>query len=207
MYQFIESIKVEDQEVFLLQRHQKRMVDTFNHFGKSCQINLMNVFEGLRHDENGLYKWRIVYDLENNFKSQLLPHAFSEINDFELVMSNDLDYRFKYENRKTFDHLKSKSQAKEIIIVQDNMITDTSYSNILFLKQKVWYTPKSYLLNGVQRQQLLEAKKIEEADITLDNIKEYTHFQLINAMVNFDERMIYPIQKIINLPKEDVEEF
>lgn len=207
MYQFIESIKVEDQEVFLLQRHQKRMMDTFNYFGKSCQINLGDVFNGFQHDENGLYKWRIVYDLDNNFKCQLLPYAFSEINDFELVIANDIDYSFKYENRIAFDNLKSKFKAKEIIIVQNNLITDTSYSNILFLKQKVWYTPKSYLLNGVQRQQLLEAKKIKEADITLDNIKEYTHFKLINAMINFDDGMIYPLERIINLPKSDIEEF
>lgn len=206
MLQFIESIKVEDQKVFLLNRHQQRMTETFLHFGKVCEINLQELFKELQHDENGLYKWRIVYDLNNVYKAQMLPYAISKLDDFELVTNDDLDYSFKYLDRKMLDSIKLKSNASEIIIVKNNSITDTSFSNILFLKNKQWYTPSSYLLNGVQRQQLLESKKIKTADITLDNIKEYSHFQLINAMNNFDDMFIYPIEKIINLPKPEVSE-
>lgn len=206
MLQFIESIKVEDQKVFLLNRHQQRMTETFLHFGKVCEINLQELFKELQHDENGLYKWRIVYDLNNVYKAQMLPYAISKLDDFELVTNDDLDYSFKYLDRKMLDSIKLKSNASEIIIVKNNSITDTSFSNILFLKNKQWYTPSSYLLNGVQRQQLLESKKIKIADITLDNIKEYSHFQLINAMNDFDDMFIYPIEKIINLPKPDVSE-
>lgn len=206
MLQFIESIKVEDQKVFLLNRHQQRMTETFLHFGKVCEINLQELFKELQHDENGLYKWRIVYDLNNVYKAQMLPYAISKLDDFELVTNDDLDYSFKYLDRKMLDSIKLKSNASEIIIVKNNSITDTSFSNILFLKNKQWYTPSSYLLNGVQRQQLLESKKIKTADITLDNIKEYSHFQLINAMNDFDDMFIYPIEKIINLPKPEVSE-
>lgn len=206
MLQFIESIKVEDQKVFLLNRHQQRMTETFLHFGKVCEINLQELFKELQHDENGLYKWRIVYDLNNIHKAQMLPYAISKLDDFELITNDDLDYSFKYLDREMLDSIKLKSNASEIIIVKNNSITDTSFSNILFLKNKQWYTPSSYLLNGVQRQQLLESKKIKIADITLDNIKEYSHFQLINAMNDFDDMFIYPIEKIINLPKPDVSE-
>jgi len=99
--------------------------------------------------------------------------------------------------------LKDKSHSDEVIIVKNNQITDTSYSNLLFLKNKIWFTPKSYLLNGVMRQNLLQSKKIKETEITLDNIKEFTHFQLINALNDFDDMFIYPIEKIINLPKDE----
>jgi len=206
MLQFIESIKVEDQKVFLLNRHQKRITETFLHFGKECKINLQEIFTKLEHDENGLYKWRIVYDLDNNLKSQMLPHAISEFSDFELVINNDVEYNFKYLDRKIFDAMKTKSKGNEIIIVKNNSITDTSFSNILFFKNKKWYTPDTYLLNGVQRQQLLESKKITETKISLDNIKDYSHFQLINAMNDFDDMFIYPIEKIINLPTPEVSE-
>lgn len=206
MLQFIESIKVEDQKVFLLNRHQQRMTETFLHFGKVCEINLPELFRQLQHDENGLYKWRIIYDLNNVFKTQMLPYAISKFNDFELVNNDDLDYSFKYFDRKILDNIKSKSNASEVIIVKNNHITDTSFSNIIFLKKKQWYTPSSYLLNGVQRQQLIDSKKIKVADITLDNIKEYSHFQLINAMNDFDNMFIYPIEKIINFQKPDASE-
>ena len=203
MSRFIESIKVEDQKIFLKELHQKRMNDTFSHFGKECKIDIYSLFLNLEHDEDGLYKFRIEYDLENQFKTQVIPYVISELDDFELVIDNEIDYNFKSADRTQLQNLKNKSHADEIIIVKNNQITDTSYSNLLFLKDKTWFTPKSYLLNGVMRQNLLKLKKIKEAEITLDNIKEFSHFQLINALNDFDNMFIYPIGKIINLPKEE----
>jgi len=203
MSQFIESIKVEDQKIFLTELHQKRMNETFSHFGKECKIDIYSSFINLEHDEDGLYKFRIEYDLDDNFKTQIVPYAISEHDDFELVIDNEIDYTFKSADRTQFQKLKNDSGADEIIIIKENRITDTSYSNLLFLKDKTWFTPKTYLLNGVMRQSLLVSKKIKEAEITLDNIKEFSHFQLINALNDFDEMFIYPIEKIINLPKEE----
>lgn len=203
MFRFIESIKVEDQKIFLTELHQKRMNETFSHFGKECKIDIQSLFLNLEHDEDGLYKFRIEYDLENNLKTQIVPYAISEHDDFELVIDNEVDYTFKSADRTQFQKLKNDSGADEIIIIKNNQITDTSYSNLLFLKDKTWFTPKTYLLNGVMRQSLLASKKIKETEITLHNIKEFSHFQLINAMNDFDEMFIYPIEKIINLPKEE----
>ncbi len=203
MSRFIESIKVEDQKIFLKELHQKRMNDTFSHYGKVCTIDIFSLFLDLEHDENGLYKFRIEYDLENQFNTQLIPYATSELDDFELVIDNEINYSFKSGDRTQLQKLKDKSHADEVIIVKNNQITDTSYSNLLFLKDKTWFTSKSYLLNGVMRQNLLQLKKIKETEITLDNIKEFTHFQMINALNDFDDMFIYPIDKIINLPREE----
>ncbi|ROH96163.1 aminotransferase class IV [Chryseobacterium daecheongense] len=200
MYQFIESIKVEDQEIFLLDFHQKRIDQTFAHFGKEATIDLGKVFKNLDHDEDGLFKLRIVYDLDKRIRTQMIPYAIPEIQDFQLVENNSFDYSFKFEDRKELDKMKMKSKAEEIIIVKNNHITDTSFSNLLFLKGKEWFTPKTYLLNGVQRQNLLKHKKIKEAEITLQNIKDFSHFQIINALNDFDDMFIYPIDRIINLP-------
>lgn len=206
MSQFIESIKIEDQEMFLLEYHQKRVDQTFAHFGKEGSIDLAKIFKKLEHDEDGLYKFKITYDLDKRVRTQMIPYAIPEISDFQLVENNSFDYSFKFEDRKELEKMKMKSRAGEIIIVKNNHITDTSFSNLLFLKGKDWFTPKTYLLNGVQRQNLLKKKKIKEADITLQNIKEYSHFQLINAMNDFDDMFIYPIDKIDNLPENSIYE-
>lgn len=203
MSQFIESIKVEDQELFLLEFHQKRVNDTFAHFGKEGSIDLEKIFKNLNHDEDGLYKLRLTYDLDKKFRTMMIPYAIPEIQDFRLVENNIYDYSFKFEDRKELEKMKAKSKAEEIIIVKNNHITDTSFSNILFQKGKEWFTPKTYLLNGVQRQNLLKKKKIKEAEITLQNIKEFSNFQLINALNDFDDMFIYPISKITNLPGND----
>ena len=194
---------MEDQKIFLTELHQKRMNDTFSNFGKECKIDIYSLFVNLEHDEDGLYKFRIEYDLDNNFKTQIIPYAISEHDDFELVIDNEIDYNYKSAERTQFQKLKNDISADEIIIVKENQITDTSYSNLLFLKDKTWFTPKSYLLNGVMRQSLLASKKIKETEINLNDIKEFSHFQLINALNDFDEMFIYPIEKIINLPKEE----
>ncbi|WP_277110305.1 aminotransferase class IV [Chryseobacterium taklimakanense] len=201
MYQFIESIKIEDQEIFLLEYHQKRVNETFRQFGKETSIDLEKIVKNLQHDEDGLYKLRIVYDLERKFTTQLIPYAIAEIDDFQLVENNNIDYSFKYENRKEFAVMKEEARSEEIIIVKNNRVTDTSFSNLLFLKGKEWYTPNTYLLNGVQRQYLLKNKKIKEAEITLQNLEEFSHFQIINALNDFDDMFVYPLHKIVNLPE------
>ena len=201
MSRFIESIKIEDQKAFLLDLHQKRVNQTFAYFGKEGSIDLAKIFKNLEHDEDGLYKLRIVYDLDKKFTTQLIPYAIPEIENFQLVENNSYDYSFKFEDRKEFERMKTKAKTEEIIVVKNNHITDTSYSNILFLKGKEWFTPTTYLLNGVMRQHLLHEKKIKETEITLQNIKEFSHFQLINAMNDFDDMFIYPIERIVNLPE------
>lgn len=201
MSRFIESIKIEDQKAFLLDLHQKRVNQTFAHFGKEGSIDLAKIFKNLEHDEDGLYKLRIVYDLDKKFTTQLIPYAIPEIENFQLVENNSYDYSFKFEDRKEFERMKTKAKTEEIIVVKNNHITDTSYTNILFLKGKEWFTPTTYLLNGVMRQHLLHEKKIKETEITLQNIKNFSHFQLINAMNDFDDMFIYPIERIVNLPE------
>lgn len=201
MSRFIESIKIEDQKAFLLDLHQKRVNQTFANFGKEGSIDLAKIFKNLEHDEDGMYKLRIVYDLDKKFTTQLIPYAIPEIENFQLVENNSYDYSFKFEDRKEFERMKTKAKTEEIIVVRNNHITDTSYTNILFLKGKEWFTSTTYLLNGVMRQRLLHEKKIKEIEITLQNIKEFSHFQLINAMNDFDDMFIYPIERIVNLPE------
>ncbi|MDO5616158.1 MAG: aminotransferase class IV [Cruoricaptor ignavus] len=204
MSRFIESIKVEDQKIFLLELHQKRVNDTFSHFGKEPNLDISTIFKTLEHDEDGLYKLRIVYDLQGDYEVSIIPYVMSKIPNFELVENDEMDYSLKFEDRKILDEMKERAETSEIIIVKNGYITDTSYSNILFLKDKKWYTPNTYLLNGVQRQNLLNHKKIQETEITLENIKDFSHFQLINAMNHPDDAFVYSIEKIINLPKEEL---
>lgn len=199
MSRFIESIKIEDQEIFNLDLHQKRVDATFSFFGKDETLDIGKIFEDLKLEEDGLYKLRIVYDLDKKFSSRMIPYAYSQKTEFALVVNNTLDYSYKFEDRKVFDLMKNKAKSEEIIIVKNNHITDSSYANLLFLKDKQWYAPNTYLLNGVQRQQLLKTKKVKETNINLQNLKTFSHFQMVNAMIGFNE-LIYPVELISNLP-------
>ncbi len=199
MYQFIESIKIENGQAFLLNLHQQRIYQTFANFHHKCIINLHALLSSLQPPQKGLYKWRIIYNLNGDFEYQFVPYSFTEIKDFELVDNNEINYSFKYFDRTHLDTMKKQSLAQEIIIVKKGFITDTTFSNLIFLKNGIWHTPKTFLLNGVQRLNLIHLGIIQETEINLEKLKEFSHFQIINAMNDFNSSFIYPINKIINI--------
>ena len=200
MSQFIESIRVEDRKLHLPDLHQQRVIRTFEHFAKENSIDISKIYQDLQHDGEGLFKLRIVYDFEKVLQTQLIPYAISELHSVRLVENNLYDYAFKFSDRTILENMRREAKSDEIIIVKNNRITDTSFSNLLFKKGKTWYTPSTFLLNGVQRQHLLKTKKIKETEITVQNLREFSHFQIINAMNDFDDMFIYPLSIIQNLP-------
>jgi len=73
-----------------------------------------------------------------------------------------------------------------VIITKDGFITDSSVANLVFKRKDKWLTPFTYLLNGTQRQFLLDQKIIEEEKITINDLHRYEKVKLINAMLKFD---------------------
>lgn len=196
MFQFVETIKVEHQKPYHLSLHQVRVDKTFYHFNKENPINLKGIVQNLAF-EKGIYKLRVLYNLERDFITELECYTPPKIASFQLMKCDEISYDFKFLDREIFAELKKKSIADEIIIVKDNNITDTSFSNLIFLKNGIWHTPSNFLLNGVQRQNLLLQKKIVETEINLKNLYDFSHFQFINAMNTGSE--IFQVKQIISL--------
>lgn len=205
MSPFIESIRIQNYKAHLLDLHQKRVNTTLTKWEAKAWLNLEQIVRNLDIQEAGLFKLRIVYDIEGNYSTRLVPYVFNKIESFELVQDNLIDYTYKYENRKALDALKKQAKATEIVIVKNNCITDTSFSNLIFKKEEEWYTPSTYLLNGVQRQNLLHEGIIKEAEITPENLEQFSHFRLINAMNPFNQGFTYPTEMLIK--RKPAEEF
>ncbi|SDE50471.1 aminotransferase class IV [Riemerella columbipharyngis] len=200
MSRFIESIKAQDRQIYLLDLHQERIDRTFFEKTGKRSFSLENILSNIEIPDFGKYKMRVVYDLRSSIKVELIPYQPAIAENFELMENSGIDYHLKYENRTIFSEMKQASKAQEIIILKGNKITDSSYSNIIFFDGSQWFTPKTYLLNGVQRQRLIAQNKITEADISLRHILDFSHFKLINAMNDLEEAVPYPIDKIINFP-------
>lgn len=187
MSRLLESIRCENGELQNLPFHQARMdasVKRLFSAENSIRLDRVAVPVGCR---NGLYKCRIIYEkaIESiDFK----PYGFPKIRSLQLVVDNDIEYSCKYTNRAALRRLLEKrGSADEILIVKNGLITDTSFTNVVFFDGEKWLTPAAPLLNGTQRERLLHEEKIIPVDIRPADLSLFRKARLINAMIRFED--------------------
>lgn len=134
----------------------------------------------------GLHKCRIVYD-DVSRDVEFIPYQYKTINRLKIIEHDRVSYEFKYADRKILNRLYDlRKDCDDILIVKRGLVTDSSFSNIIFRKGKRWYTPWSSLLKGTMRANLLERNLVEEEEIRVEDITTFDSFKLINAMVEFE---------------------
>lgn len=199
MSQFIESIRIEDGKIDLLDYHNERFNATRKlFFCVDEDWNLKHFIKIPEAYKKGLVKCRIVYDIEirDVYFSYYKPQVITRLK----LIKASVNYAYKSTDRDKLDHFKRQaSPADEVLIVNDGKISDTSFSNIIFRKNKQWFTSDSPLLAGVRRESLLNDGLIEEVSIRSEDLEDFDAFMLINAMLDFDESKAFPTQNIIGL--------
>lgn len=192
--QFIETMRVVDGQIANLNAHLFRMRNTIiESFGANSDLpNLCSLVVPI-----DAKKCRIVYD------TQIQSIEFSDyeprrVTSLKLVeASPELDYHLKYADRSDLLSLRERrADCDDILIVKNGYITDTSYSNVVFTDGNVFVTPNSFLLPGTMRSLLLQKGEIAEASITIEDIKNYTHVALINAMLPLHTVPFIPVSNI-----------
>lgn len=157
-------------------------------FDESKALDLASL---IKAPSQGLLRCRIVYDKKIH-SIEYMPYQAKNIQSLEII-SSQLDYAHKYENREALNALVAQCpQADDILIEKDGFITDTSIANIAFYDGKKWLTPLRPLLKGTIRQKLLDDGFLFAQNIKKEEIKNYTHIALMNAMLGF---------KILKSPK------
>ncbi len=195
MYQWIESIRIEDGRVQNLVWHQKRVAETFEKFAPFLEpFSLHAIVEKLNIPSEGVYKLRLLYNLREIVKLDISSYSMRTISKFHLVELPDISYSFKFEDRSSLNI--EGPENTEPIILQRGLITDTSYSNLIFKNDEGWFTPTTYLLNGTMRQKLLFEGVIKEREIGGDDLSNYSHFKIINAMMPPGDSRLYDISFI-----------
>ena len=178
----LETIKIEDGKIDNLSYHQKRLTKSQKELYGVENIELK---KHISAPTNGLYRCRILYDKKLH-NIEYIPYTPKNIVSLKMVNS-DIEYAYKYANRDSIDTLlkQIKGSYDEIIIVKDGYITDTSIANIAFYDGVRWLTPKNPLLKGTMRQNLIENREVEEKEIKVSDISNYTQVALMNAMIGF----------------------
>ena len=177
---FIETIRIIDGKAFNIDLHNQRLNSTRLHFfGKTSEMT----------------KCRIIYNKEI-VSIEYIPYQVRPVSSLKLVKDNTIEYSWKTTNRETINRLfASRQKYDDILIVKNDLITDTSICNVAFSDGNRWETPENPLLKGTQREYLLRQGTIQETRISIDDISKYKHISLFNAMIDFGE-IILPITSI-----------
>lgn len=184
---FLETICINNGIVQHIEAHKERMRKTAAHFGfRAPELpDLSSQLPDELRDKK--VKCSITYH-ENITNIVFSEYVARKILSLKLVES-DINYTFKFSDRLALNTLlEKKENADEILIIQNNCITDTTFSNVVFQRNNTFFTPDTYLLNGTKRQKLLQKKKIEETRITVDDLATFDTFFLVNAMLDIEDQ-------------------
>ena len=187
MSRLIESIKLVDGKYFNLSYHNQRMNNSLTElYGSSQPFNLEEFLPSLGFSKKGLYKCRVIYD-DGTKHVEFVPYAAQSIETLKIVEDNSIAYPHKFKDRGKIDRAFGRREdCDDILIIKNNLVTDSSYSNIVFKKNGSWVTPESPLLAGTMRQQLLDKGLIKTEVIRKQDIETFDYFKLINAMLGFE---------------------
>ena len=179
MMNYFETIKCDDTEVYNLKYHEKRMANTI---GKN-----INLLDYIYPPNSQLLKCKVIYTEDEVLDVLFDLYKKRDVKIFKLVEDDKIDYKYKYESRDNINYLYTKKDAAdEIIIVKNNLITDTTIANIAIFIDEQWYTPKRPLLKGTTRQRYIDNGKLKEKDIDINTFKKAEKIALLNAMIDFD---------------------
>lgn len=187
MEKLIETFRIEDGKPLCLTEHQRRVEESTRRLtGRRTVINLKDIHIPPQY-EKGIVKCSVTYD-ERLCGVVFRHYRPAIIRKLKAVFADRADYSLKYADRTLFSKLlEQKGDCDDILIIRQGLVTDTSYSNIVFSDGSDYFTPDSFLLNGCRRRRLLAQKRIRQRRITVDDIGKYEYALIINAMLDMED--------------------
>ena len=149
------------------------------------------------------YRLTLEYSLAGLSAIRLVPYCKRTIRALRpILLPDDFEYSYKYANRSFFERVKAELADDEepLFVRPDGSITDTSFTNVLIETEAGYLTPTRPLLRGTQREGLLQAGLIAEADnLTLSALRAKAKaILLINALL--------PLEEALRLPPEALQD-
>lgn len=198
MYHLVESIRIENRQLHHIDLHNSRFNRSRKQlFGLNDWIELQTEINIPANISDSRYKCRITTNDGIRLYVEITPYVQRETVSLKIVKMDTIDYSIKTDHRELLDKAYNlREECDDVIIIKNNLLTDSWAANILLFDGKKWVTPDSCLLKGVQREYLLSQSRIEERRITLDDLMNYNKVKLINALVDFERATEIPIQNI-----------
>ena len=187
MYPFFETIRYVNGVLENVSYHQARINRTVSALGGKTYIQLDKI--QLVHDfeKDIVYKIKCLYNLEGAYHIEKAVYHKKTIQTVSIHQAALEEYQYKYTNRNWLNEALKNAGTDEMIILQNNMIKDGNYANLVFFNGSEWHTPLYPLLLGTHRARLIDQNKIIEKDITISDLSSYTKLKFINAMMLWEE--------------------
>lgn len=192
-----ETICVQDRQLLNLSYHENRLNKTrreFYGFGDLWKLSELITIPDFVTEQP--HKCRFAY-AENVDNIKWEPYHPRTIAKIQKVYDDTVDYAYKYNDRGNLNFLyEQRKYADDILIIKNGMVTDTNFCNVAFHKNGKWFTPDTPLLPGTQRAFLLDSGIIEETSISEEDIQNFSHIRLFNAMVNWENSPVIDVKFI-----------
>lgn len=194
----LESIRLIDGEFPLLPFHQERVDRSFKKFfPKVSAPKLRLLLEQRGYPERGLYKVRVLYQLDNA-SVEAQPYVAREINSLRIIAAESVRYPQKMADRASIHALyDQRNGCDDILMTQHGFITDTSYANIALYDGRKWITPAWPLLRGTRRAKLIQEGVIYPSVIREKDLEHFREVRLFNAMLPWESAPRLPVSSII----------
>lgn len=187
MSRLIETIRCEDGRLNNLAYHEQRMRRGMKAvFGMDHPVDLNLMLAQFPIPPAGLHKCRVVYDNKSQ-QAEFTPYEPRLVQFLRIIRDDRIEYPHKFVDRSRLEkNFANRMACDDILMIRNEMVTDSFQANIVFRKGTEWFTPSSCLLPGTMRQSLLDRGLISEEEISVNDIAFFDSFKLINAMLCFD---------------------
>lgn len=183
----LETLKLEDGELCNLVYHQRRFDNArLALFPDEKPLDLKTEVIVPESCKKGSYRCRISYRRSIE-KIEISTHHIRTFNCLQTVSCEDIDYTFKYADRRMLEDLLSQRKgADDVLVIKNGFVTDTSIGNIALFDGTYWYTPVHCLLEGTKRQKLIEEKVIKVAAINYNEIWNFKKARILNCFYDLE---------------------
>jgi 4-amino-4-deoxychorismate lyase len=193
-----ETIRIENGILMHPEDHEKRIFRSRSALlGTKDPFFLHQVVTIPSEFSSGVVRCRVDYGIKID-AVKFTHYRLRHLKKFQVVVNEEIEYPFKFSDRSALELLlMEKNTADEIILVQRDLITDTSFSNLIFYDGRNWITPSTPLLNGTCRERMIRERKIMERKIFLKELYSFLGFKIINAMIYPEDIEMIPIDACI----------
>jgi len=186
MCQFFETLRVENGAFANIAQHILRLKNTYAEY-PSLRLPELDTITIPDEFADGVFRCRIDYSTHQDPQIAYYHYQPRVIRSLKIINVNELDYHLKYSDRSSLETLFSlREKADEILIVKNGLITDTSYTNVVFFDGNQYFTPLNPLLKGTQLATLMKERQVIECDISINDLSFFQHVCLVNAMMPMD---------------------